>query len=55
MKFVRPLFRKLLSSPLPGVKDRAIKEFEDNLSRRYHPICVKMVQADIKGSSAMAD
>jgi len=46
MKFVRPLYRALLDTSIPGGRELAIGTFAANRSL-YHPICRKMVANDI--------
>jgi len=46
-QFVRPLYRELLQAPIPGARELAIGTFAAN-KEGYHPICRKMVAADIE-------
>ncbi|KAH8044532.1 epoxide hydrolase [Aureococcus anophagefferens] len=46
MKFVRPLYRALAKSPMPGAKDLAVDTFVAHADF-YHPICRKMVASDL--------
>ena len=46
MKFTRPLYRCICSSPIPGALDTALATFEKNINF-YHPICRKMVATDL--------
>ena len=54
MKFVRPLYRALLSAPIAGVADRARAAFKKH-ALFYHPICRKMVASDLGVSLAGDD
>jgi len=47
MKFVRPLYRSLLASDIPGTKELALETFA-RVAASYNPITRKMVQADLK-------
>ena len=52
MKFVRPLYRAMATSPrLEGGRERALACFERNKDK-YHPICAKMAAADLQLGSA---
>mmetsp|Transcript_6318 Transcript_6318/g.8167 ORF Transcript_6318/g.8167 Transcript_6318/m.8167 type:complete len:699 (+) Transcript_6318:34-2130(+) len=46
MKFVRPLYRALMESNIPGAAELAIGTFAAN-KYMYHPICRKMVASDM--------
>lgn len=46
MKFTRPLYRALAQAPIPGAQRAAQRAFADHQSF-YHPICRKMVHADL--------
>lgn len=46
MKFVRPLYRALLTTSIPGGRELGIGTFAAN-REIYHPICRKMVANDI--------
>ena len=50
-QFVRPLYRELMESPLPGARELAVGTFAAN-REAYHPICRKMVAADIERALA---
>jgi hypothetical protein len=45
-QFVRPLYRELLDAPIPGARELAVGTFAA-FKDGYHPICRKMVAADI--------
>lgn len=46
MKFTRPLYRALAQAPIPGARRAAEQAFADH-ANFYHPICRKMVHADL--------
>jgi hypothetical protein len=47
MKFVRPLYRALMETEIPGAAELAIGTFAAN-KNMYHPICRKMVANDME-------